>query len=173
MAQATFPTPKDLDERAEHLFREHQQRIYRNTDRLFAALMFFQWSGGILAANWIFPLGWAEGSLKIGQHIWGSVLLGGGIAAVAILLALWRPGRAATRQVVAIAQMAMSGLLIHQVGGQIEMHFYAFGSLAFLAFYRDWKVLVTATLVATIDHMLRGLWWPQSIFGVSEVSSWL
>ncbi len=173
MAQSTFPLPTALDQRAEHLFREHQQSIYRNTDRLFAALMFFQWSGGILAANWIFPQTWAEGSSDLGRHVWGSVLLGGGIAAVAILFALLRPGRTVTRHVIAVAQMLMSGILIHQVGGQIEMHFYAFGSLAFLAFYRDWKVLVSATLVTALDHMLRGLWWPQSIFGVSEVSSWL
>ncbi len=173
MAQSNSPLTTDLDKRAEHLFREHQQRIYRNTDRLFAALMFFQWSGGILAANWIFPHGWAENSANLGRYVWGSVLLGGGVATVAILFALLRPGRVMTRQVIAVAQILMSGLLIHQVGGQIEMHFYGFGSLAFLAFYRDWKVLVTATLVAALDHMIRGLWWPESIFGMSEVSSWL
>ena len=172
MVQSTLPLPKDLDERAEDLFRKHQRDIHRNTDRLFAALMFFQWSGGILAANWILPQAWVEGSIHVGRHVWGSVLLGGGIAAVAILFALWQPGRAATRQVIAVAQMLMSGLLVHQAGGQIEMHFYAFGSLAFLAFYRDWKVLVTAILVASLDRMIRGLWWPQSIFGAAEASSW-
>ncbi len=173
MVQTAFPLPEDLDERAEHLFLEHQQRIHRNTDRLFAALMFFQWSGGMLAAIWILPQTWIEGSVHVGRHVWGSILLGGGVAAVAILFALLRPGRAATRHVIAVVQMLMSGLLIHQVGGQIEMHFYAFGSLAFLAFYRDWKVLVSATLVTALDHMIRGLWWPQSIFGVAEAHSWL
>ena len=47
-----------------------------------------------------------------------------------------------------------------------------FGSLAFLAFYRDWRVLVTATLVVAVDHILRGLFWPQSVFGVLTPSSW-
>jgi signal transduction histidine kinase/DNA-binding response OmpR family regulator len=173
MSQSDFPLPTDLDKRAEHLFAEHQQRIYRNTDRLFAALMFFQWSGGILAAKWVFPRAWAANDPYLGRYIWGSVLLGAGIAGVAILFAVLLPGRTVTRQVIAAGQMLMSGLLIHQVGGQTEMHFYAFGSLAFLAFYRDWKVLITATLVTALDHMLRGLWWPESIFGTSEVSSWL
>jgi hypothetical protein len=88
MVPSTLPLPRDLDERAESLFRQHQQDIHRNTDRLFAALMFFQWSGGILAANWVLPQTWVEGSIHVGRHVWGSVLLGGGIAAVAILFAL-------------------------------------------------------------------------------------
>ena len=173
MVQPAYPISQDLGARADHLLREHQQSIYRNTDRLFAALMFFQWSGGILAANWILPHTWAEGSMYLGRYVWGSVLFGAAAAGTAILFAMLRPGRTATRHVIAVSQMLMSGLLVHQVGGQIEMHFYSFGSLAFLAFYRDWKVLVSATLIAAIDHMVRGLWWPQSIFGVAEVSSWL
>ena len=37
--------------------------------------------------------------------------------------------------------MLMSALLIHLTGGRIETHFHVFGSLAILAFYRDWRVL--------------------------------
>ncbi|MGC4006786.1 MAG: hypothetical protein QM811_28130 [Pirellulales bacterium] len=62
--------------------------------------------------------------------------------------------------------MLWSALLIHLTGGRIETHFHVFGSLAFLAFYRDWKVIVTATVVVAADHFLRGVWWPQSVFGV-------
>ena len=47
-----------------------------------------------------------------------------------------------------------------------------FGSLAFLAFYRDWRVLVPATVVVALDHMLRGLFWPQSVYGVVVASQW-
>ena len=46
-----------------------------------------------------------------------------------------------TRYTIATAQMLMSALLIHLTGGRIETHFHVFGSLAFLAFYRDWRVL--------------------------------
>ena len=55
--------------------------------------------------------------------------------------------------------------LIHLTGGRIETHFHIFGSLAFLAFYRDWRVLVTASIVVALDHFLRGTYWPRSIFG--------
>jgi C4-dicarboxylate-specific signal transduction histidine kinase len=47
-----------------------------------------------------------------------------------------------------------------------------FGSLAFLAFYRDWQVILTATIVVALDHVLRGLFWPQSVFGVLASSPW-
>jgi hypothetical protein len=46
-----------------------------------------------------------------------------------------------------------------------------FGSLAFLAFYRDWKVLVPATIVVALDHV-AGVFWPQSVFGVVVPSQW-
>ena len=68
--------------------------------------------------------------------------------------------------------MLMSALLIHLTGGRIETHFHVFGSLAFLAFYRDWRVLVPATVVVALDHMLRGIFWPQSVYGVLVTSNW-
>jgi len=68
--------------------------------------------------------------------------------------------------------MLTSALLIHLTGGRIETHFHVFGSLAFLAFYRDWRVLMTATVVVAVDHMARGLFWPQSVFGVLMASPW-
>ena len=66
----------------------------------------------------------------------------------------------------------MSGLLIHLTGGRIETHFHVFGSLAFLAYYRDWRVLIPATLVIAADHATRGLYFPQSVFGVLAASPW-
>jgi len=57
-------------------------------------------------------------------------------------------------------------------GGRIETHFHVFGSLAFLAFYRDWRVLVPATIVVAADHALRGIFYPQSVFGILTASPW-
>ena len=55
---------------------------------------------------------------------------------------------------IAANQMLWSALLIHLSGGRIETHFHVFGSLAFLAFYRDWRVLLTATVVVAADHLI-------------------
>jgi signal transduction histidine kinase len=68
--------------------------------------------------------------------------------------------------------MLMGALLIHLTGGRLETHFHVFGSLAFLAFYRDWKVLIPATIVVALDHMVRGVFWPQSVYGVLVASQW-
>ena len=78
-------------------------------------------------------------------------------------------GRACRRRATSSpsAQMLMGALLIHLTGGRIETHFHVFGSLAFLAFYRDWRVLVPATVVVALDHLLRGIFWPQSVYGVA------
>src|SRR5204862_744210 len=69
-------------------------------------------------------------------------------------------------------QMLMSALLIHITGGRVETHFHVFGSLAILAFYRDWRVLVTASIIVYVDHVLRGYYWPQSVYGVLDASPW-
>ena len=79
------------------------------------------------------------------------------------LLSLYTPCHTSTRHVVAVAQMLTSALLIHITGGRIETHFHVFGSLAFLAFYRDWRVFIPATIVVGLDHMVRGIFWPQSV----------
>ncbi len=66
----------------------------------------------------------------------------------------------------------MTGLIIHVCGGRLETHFLIFGSLAFLGFYRDWRVLITASAVAGADHLVRGLLLPESIYGIATVSIW-
>ena len=63
-------------------------------------------------------------------------------------------------------------LLIHLSGGRIETHFHVFGSLAFMAFYRDWRVLAWASSVVAADHFVRGIFWPQSVYGVLAQEKW-
>lgn len=152
--------------RAEEYFEAQKQNIYRHTDRLFSGLMVLQWVCGVFAAALITPFSWAGDVQKIHPHVWLAIFLGGAISALPIYLAWKEPGRALTRHTMAAAQMLTGALLIHLTGGRIETHFHVFGSLAFLAFYRDWKVLVTASVVVGLDHFLRGAFWPQSVFGV-------
>ena len=160
------------ERRAADLLEQYQQDIYRRTDRLFAGLMGLQWIAGIVFALWVSPLAWAGAESSTHLHVWAAVLLGGTISLFPALLALLRPGMPSTRYTVATAQMLMGALLIHLTGGRIETHFHVFGSLAFLAFYRDWRVLVPATVVVALDHLLRGIFWPQSVYGVVVASQW-
>jgi PAS domain S-box-containing protein len=159
-------------QRAEELFQQHQQAIFKSTDRLFAGLMLAQWLGGIGAAFYFSPQAWAGQNSQTHLHVWAAIFLGGAISIFPIALAVFYPGFAVTRYIIAVAQMLMSGLLIHLTGGRIETHFHIFGSLAFLAFYRDWRVLIPATLVTCLDHFGRGIYWPESIYGVLSASPW-
>jgi signal transduction histidine kinase len=163
---------QSVADRAADLLRQHQQAIWRRTDRLFAGLLFAQWIGGIVLALWRSPRTWVGGTSSIHPHVWAAVVLGGLIISLPIALVMLRPGSTLTRHVIAVSQLLFSGLLIHLGDGRIEMHFHVFGSLAFLAFYRDWRVLVTASLVTAIDHIVRGLYLPESIYGVLEPTLW-
>ncbi len=158
--------------RAATLFSEHQQTIYRNTDHLFAVLMMIQWAAGIVAALWVSPRTWIGTISHTHQHVWAAIFLGGAITIFPVVLALRKPGDPLTRYSIATGQILMSALLIYLTGGRIETHFHVFGSLAFLAFYRDWRVLVPATVVVAADHLLRGAFWPESVYGVLAASQW-
>ena len=157
--------PKQLAQLTAEHFQNHCQQVWQRTDRMFAGLMALQWLAGIGVALWITPLTWIGATSSIHLHVLAAIFLGGAIAAFPILLVFLRPGQPITRHVIAVAQMLASALLIDLTGGRIETHFQIFGSLAFLAFYRDWRVLVTATIVVALDHFLRGTYWPHSIFG--------
>ena len=157
---------------ADQLLTESLRVIRARTDRLFAGLMAFQYVAGIAIALWISPRTWIGGQYALHVHVIAAAVLGGLVSSVPIYLALNRPGEVLTRHAIGVGQMLSSALLIHLTGGRIETHFHVFGSLAFLAFYRDYKVLLSATVVVAIDHCLRGLFWPQSVFGVLTASPW-
>ncbi len=158
--------------RATELFEQYQSDLHQRTDRLFAGLLVFQWIGGILFALWVSPLAWSGTVSRTHVHVWAAIILGGIINLFPAALGILRPGRPSTRFTIGVAQMLAGALLIHLSGGRIETHFHVFGSLAFLAFYRDWRVLIPATIVVALDHMLRGLFWPQSVYGVFVASQW-
>lgn len=172
MAEVNAAGKEAMSARVAAHFDNQWRQVCIRTDRTFAALMAVQWVAGIVVAIWLSPLAWAGAASQTHIHVWAAVLLGGAIASLPIYLALARPGDQVTRHAIAVGQMLMSALLIHLSGGRIETHFHVFGSLAFLAFYRDWKVLVTATAVAALDHLFRGLFWPQSVFGVLSGGAW-
>jgi signal transduction histidine kinase len=156
----------------EELYGAYEDKVYRRTDRLFFILLGVQWLVGILFALLISPHAWSGAISSTHPHVYAAILLGGACSLFPMIL-IWRlPGQAVTRQAVAIGQVCFSSLLIHLTGGRIETHFHVFGSLAFLACYRDWRVLPTATVIVAADHLLRGLWYPESVYGVVFATPW-
>jgi len=156
----------------DELYTAYEDKVYRRVDRLFFILMAVQWVVGILFALVISPRAWSGAISSMHPHVYAAVLLGGVFCFFPMIL-IWRlPGQALTRQAVAVGQVCFSSLLIHLTGGRIETHFHVFGSLAFLACYRDWRVLPTATVIVAVDHLLRGLWYPESVYGVAFSTPW-
>jgi len=127
---------------------------------------------GIVAALVVSPWAWAGTSSSLHIHVWEAVLLGGAVTMFPAALAFLRPGENATRYSIAIGQMLMSALLIHLSGGRIETHFHVFGSLAFLAFYRDWRVFVPATLVVATDHFVARACSDRNRYSGTRDSQW-
>jgi hypothetical protein len=171
MSDAAILDPTTAERAAE--IQQAQARI-RNAkvDRLFAILLVVQWIVSIIGALLVSPYAWEGKERVLHMHVWVAILGGAGITILPLLLAFLRPGTKLTRHVIAASQMLSSALLIHLTGGRIETHFHVFGSLAFLAFYLDWTVITTATIVVAADHFLRGIFWPESVYGVSNPEWW-
>jgi len=159
-------------QRAEELFQQQVRARHGSADRMFAVLMIAQWIFGVILALLVSPYAWAGKVREFHPHLYAAVFMGAGLAAFPVALALLRPGRVSTRHVMVASQMLWSALFIHLTGGRIETHFHVFGSLAFVAFYFDWKVLLTATAVVAGDHLLRGMLYPESVYGIANPEWW-
>jgi serine/threonine protein kinase len=154
------------------LFTEQLARTAVTIDRAFAVVLTLEWLAGIVLALVVSPLTWAGAESAVHVHVWAALLLGGTIALPPAFLVWIRPGTVLGRHLIAAAQMLMAALYIHLTGGRIETHFLIFGSLAFLATYRDPNVLITASIVVVVDHLLRGWFFPRSVYGVDTPTVW-
>ncbi|WP_020475639.1 response regulator [Zavarzinella formosa] len=172
MSPTVKTTTMAQSKRVQELASQARHSVACRTDRLFVGLLAFQWVMAIALAVWVSPLAWAGTESRMHPHVWSAIWLGLAIISLPVFLGVFRPGRAFTRHIIAIGQMLSSTLLIHLSGGRIETHFHVFGSLAFLAIYRDWRVLLTATVVTAVDHVARGFIWPESIYGVAAGADW-
>lgn len=166
---SNVPNNHALTPRGQEIFHANQLAVYKRTDRMFAYLMLVQWVMSVLVALWISPRTWAGTISDVHVHVWAALFLGGLITAFPVALAFFEPGRAITRHAIGVGQILMSCLLIHLTGGRIETHFHVFCSLAFLSLYRDWRVLILPTIIVGVDHFVRGLIWPQSVYGINVV----
>lgn len=170
-ASALTKPGSEISTEARSIFTREHERICKRTDRLIAYLMLLQWPGAIVASLLISGRTWDGGVSRIHPHVLTAIFLGGLITIPPVAMAFFRPGKIYTRHLVAACQMLMSGLLIHITGGRIETHFHVFGSLAFLCFYLDWPILITATLMTLLDHLVMGYSSPISIFGSAVASN--
>src|SRR5450432_2512184 len=118
------------------LYAEYRQEVHHRTDRMFLWLLLLQWLAAIVTALWSTPAVWNGSLFHLPPLVTKAFMLGGAIAS----------------------------LLIYVAGGHFEMRYVVFASLAFLAMYRDTKVLLLASLITTVDHVLGCFLWPTSLY---------
>jgi hypothetical protein len=163
---------KAIVERTHDRYDKYRRRTVAATDRMFVWIFLGQWLFAIFIALTFSPYAWNGKQHVVHTHVWIALVLGGIISSLPIALGIKLPGKPITRHVIAVAQMLFSALLIHLSGGRIETHFHVFGSLAVLAFYLDWTVMLTAATTIAIDHFVRGLVWPESVYGIVNPEWW-
>jgi PAS domain S-box-containing protein len=156
--------------RAQRFFGEQRKANFKETDRMFAWLIAFEWLAAMASASLIAPNVPALSRVPQGHLMEMSAGLAGLVYLVPLVLALFHPGRAYTRHIIAIGQMLTPSLFIFLTGRGFETHFFVFGALASLAAYRDVKVLMTATLVVALDDRLGQ--WVQTIFSPAYLMPW-
>jgi signal transduction histidine kinase len=151
------------------ILSKNLEAVHRRTDRLFFGLLLVEWVIAVALALVVAPSAEA-GAIPPDLP---RALVGGGFINVVPLILIWhRPGWWLTRHSVAVSQLLWSGLLIQLTGGRVETHFHLFASIAFLAFYRDWRALGTGTVTVGVDQLVRGAIWPESVYGTAHPEWW-
>jgi signal transduction histidine kinase len=129
------------------LFEDYKSTLYKRVDHEFAIL---------LPEQWVLCIGCAYFFSSAIQVIIQAALFGALICGSALYFIFRRPGTVASRHAAAVAQLSFSALFIYVLSGRAESHVHVFISLAILASYRDWKVLITASAVTILAHFLYG-----------------
>lgn len=146
--------------RTRQLFKIAESGLHARTDGIFGHLLFWQWIASIvLAMSGRLPawLGFeqTESPSLVTVALTGSVLCIG-----PMLLIQTRRAQPITRYAIAIAQILTGVHLVHLSDSSLAPQFHTFASIAFLAFYRDWRLLITATVFAGICHGTSEFLWP-------------
>lgn len=158
--------------RQNEIFEEHLFNHRKQLDKILSLLLIAHWIAALFFALVISPSTWIGKKDLVHLHVWIALIQGGIMTIFPLYLAFTIPGKPVTRYVIAVSQCLFASLFVHLTGGRIETHFHYFGSLAFLAFYRDWKVLLLGTVFVAVDHFLRGMFWTLSVYGIENENHW-
>lgn len=162
--RTTEPAPSAA--RLKALVAIYSREVIGRTNRLFFWLMLAQWAIAVGAGLW------APRAGQLGNPVLAAGVIGGLLVLPTLALMRWFPTQFTTRCAVALAQAGFSALLIHFSGGRIEAHFQIFGMIAFLALYRDWRLLPIATAGVLVHHLVLGFSSPALLYGPADTGLW-
>ncbi|MHB8635937.1 MAG: two-component system sensor histidine kinase NtrB [Fimbriimonadaceae bacterium] len=147
---------RGVEQRAHQVYIQRLVEHRALTDRLFAILAVVMWIASFTLFVVTASVTHLETSLLIGEFavLGGCALL---MVAAPVYASIKYPGHRANPFFAAVSLMVLSGLLVHVSGwGDAQVGMYVM--LAFLSFYRDGRVLATASLVAVCDLAMRSTW---------------
>jgi signal transduction histidine kinase len=147
--------------RAREVRHEVVAQLIVGLHRAFRILFAIQWVVAVLLA-------W-NSAVPGDQRFWVTLILGGMLCVPANQFTRGAPLAWWTRHWVAITQIGWSWLYVWVLEGSTEAQFHVFASLAFLAFYRDWRVLLTAMVVA-IGYPLARLALLPDAYGIGAAA---
>ena len=133
--------------RAREVRHEVVAQLTVGTHRTFRILFAVQWPVALILA-------W-NSALPDESRILFTLILGGMLCLPAVLFARAAPDAWWVRHFTALCQIGWSMLFMWLLEGRSEAQFHVFVSLAFLAFYRDWRVIASATLAAIAYPIVR------------------
>jgi signal transduction histidine kinase len=139
--------PAQREARAREVRHEVVAQLTMGTHRSFRILFAVQWVIALLLA-------WNV-ALPGDGRLWMTLILGGMLCVPASLFTHGAPQAWWTRHWVAVSQIGWSWLYVWLLEGNTEAQFHVFASMAFLAFYRDWRVMITAMIVAIGYPLMR------------------
>ncbi len=179
MAEGTRELSSQLRQRAGDLYRAKRQSLFVVADRTFLRLLPAQWLGGCLLTL-IQPQSQATGNVCAsgGLGVWIALALSTLISGAPLIRIHRHPGTAVTRYAIAASQVLFYILLTFIGAGRFDTRFYIFVSLAFLTFYRDWRLLIFVGAAAlgfeyVYSTFLCAEWVRTQVAGFLEFSAWL
>jgi methyl-accepting chemotaxis protein len=141
----------------------------KSAAKVFLYLLPIQWIALLVIALVYTPETYSGAESTINPHILLTVIVGGLVILYPIYMLLKHHNHPVTAHVASIAQLMISTILIHITGGRIESHFHIFASLAFLSLWTNYRVFISVTVWVALDHVLRGVFFPQSLFGINYI----
>lgn len=150
-----------FNKRLKTVFNNSQNELLKKADQQFIRLFIVQ---GLFAIGLSFAY-----FIKVNPtHFFIAAGLSIILSLVPVYYCSRHAGKKSNGYVSAIFQMMFSLLFIHLCDGRIEAHFHIFGSLVFLALYRNWKVILLASVMVPASKLLGG-----QFMAALELSGWI
>ncbi len=139
--------------------------VWRGRHRFLVGLTWFHavviaLLGPLLGRTWELSFAALAHEDAVVHAIWEGALVG----MFAFLAGALKTKRAFRAALVGFGLISSSAILVHLLGGYIELHFHFFVMLTFLALYQDWTPFGLAIIYVAVHHGIVGVLWPTEVY---------